>query len=133
MASLRGSLVCNPYAYVGPDGAPLEVITETGRRQWFLRDDKARIVEGLWARARLFLRLLDDITLQQPSADSRQSPATLADDLQCLSKVIGAVTPAAAVGQERNALLCEAKPDLGLIEMRWMVARSDRDGAPTRR
>ena len=38
----------------------LEVITETGRRRWFSKDDKARIVEETLAQARSFGTLPDD-------------------------------------------------------------------------
>ena len=38
----------------------LEVITETGRRRWFSKDDKARIVEETLVRAPSFPRLRGD-------------------------------------------------------------------------
>src|SRR5690349_12575190 len=98
----------------------LKVITETGRRRWFSKDDKARIVEETLVPGAVVSEIArrHGLTPQQVFTwrrQARQSSATKTDELQFVPAVID--TPAAAVGPERKALRCKAKPDLGSIEI----------------
>jgi transposase len=99
----------------------LEVITETGRRRWFSKDDKARIVEETLAPGAVVSDVArrHGLTPQQVFTwrrQARQSPAMKVDELQFVPAVVD--TPAAALGPERKALRCKApKPDLGGIEI----------------
>src|SRR5829696_9110906 len=106
------------------DVAPrrLEVITETGRRRWFSKDDKARIVEETLLPGAVVSEIArrHGLTPQQVFTwrrQARQAPATKADELQFVPAVVDAMAPAAAVGRERKALRCKAKPDLGVIQI----------------
>ena len=98
----------------------LEVITETGRRRWFSRDDKARIVEETLAPDAVVSDVArrHGLTPQQVFTwrrQARQLRATKTDGPQFVPAVVDA--PAAAVGRERKAQRCKAKPDLGSIEI----------------
>jgi transposase len=98
----------------------LEVITETGRRRWFSKDDKARIVEETLAPGAVVSEVArrHGLAPQQVFTwrrQARQSPRTKADELQFVPAVVD--TPAAPLGPEHKALRCQAKPDLGRIEI----------------
>lgn len=116
------------------DVAPrrLEVITETGRRRWFSKDDKARIVEETLVRGAVVSEVArrHGLTPQQVFTwrrQARQSPATKAEELQFVPAVVD--TPAAAVGLERKAPRCKAKLDRGSIEIEvdGTIIRAGRD------
>jgi transposase len=98
----------------------LEVITETGRRRWFSKDDKARIVEETLVPGAVVSDVArrHGLTPQQVFSwrrQARQLRVTNAVELQFVPAVVD--TPAAAVGPERKAPRCNAKPDLGDIEV----------------
>ncbi len=98
----------------------LEVMTETGRRRWFSKDDKARIVEETLVPGAVVSDVArrHGLTPQQVFTWRRQArrmQATKADELQFVPAVVD--TPAAAIGSERKAPRCKAKPDLGGIEI----------------
>jgi transposase len=98
----------------------LEVITETGRRRWFSRDDKARIVEETLAPGAVVSEVArrHGLTPQQVFTwrrQARQSPATKAEKQQFVPAVVD--IPAAAAGPERKALRRKANPGLGSIEI----------------
>jgi transposase len=104
------------------DFAPrqLEVITETGRRRWFSKDAKARIVEETLAPGAVVSDVArrHGLTPQQVFTWRRQARplrATKADEPQFVPAVVDA--PAAAMAPERKAQRCKAKPDLGCIEI----------------
>ena len=99
----------------------LEVITETGRRRWFSRDDKARIVEETLAPGAVVSNVArrHGLTPQQVFTwrrQARQVPAGKTDELQFVPAVVD--PPAAAIAlPERKTRRCKAKPDLGGIEI----------------
>lgn len=98
----------------------LEVITETGRRRWFSRDDKAQIVEETLVPGAVVSEIArrHGLTPQQVFTWRRQArrlPATKVDDPQFVPAVVDA--PAVAVGHERKTARCKAKPDVGVIEI----------------
>src|SRR5580692_9063000 len=91
----------------------LEVITETGRRRWFSRDDKARIVEETLAPGAVASDIArrHGLTRQQVFTwrrQARQLQATKTDEPQFVPAVVDA--PTAAAGPERKAQRCKAKP-----------------------
>ncbi|MBO0717725.1 MAG: transposase [Rhizobiales bacterium] len=98
----------------------LEVITETGRRRWFSRDDKVRIVEETLVPG----AVVSDVARRHGLApqqvftwrrQARQLWAAQVDEPRFVPAVVDA--PAAAVGPERKAQRWKAKPDLGGIEI----------------
>ena len=98
----------------------LEVIAETGRRRWFSKDDKARIVELTLVHGAVVSDVArrHGLTPQQVFTwrrQARQLRATKADELQFVPAVVD--TSAAAVAAERKAPRCKVKPDLGGIEI----------------
>ncbi|WOH63981.1 transposase [Bradyrhizobium sp. BWA-3-5] len=100
----------------------LEVITETRRRRWFSKDDKARIVEETLVPgavvseiARRHGRTPQQVFTWCPQA--RQSSATKRNELQFVPAVVDAMVSAATVGRERAALRRQAKPDLGVLQI----------------
>ncbi|MCK1680518.1 transposase [Bradyrhizobium sp. 147] len=98
----------------------LEVITETGRRRWFSKDDKARIVEETLAPGAVVSDVArrHGLTPQQVFTwrrQARQVPTVRADELQFVPAVVD--TPTVAVAAERKARRCKAKPDSGSIEI----------------
>lgn len=100
----------------------LEVITETGRRRWFSRDDKARIVEETLVPGAVVSEIArrHGLTPQQVFTWRRQArrpAATKADDPQFVPAVVDAMAPAVAAGHERKTARCKAKPDVGVIEI----------------
>jgi transposase len=99
----------------------LEVITATGRRRWFSRDDKARIVEETLAPGAVVSDVArrHGLTPQQVFTwrrKARQMPAGKADELKFVPAVVDAATATIAV-PERKTPRCKAKPDLGGIEI----------------
>lgn len=103
------------------DVAPgrLEVITETGRRRWFSRDDKARIVEETLAPGAVVSDVArrHGLTPQQVFTwrrQARQPQATKADEPQFVPAVVD--LSATAIAPERKKR-CKAKRDLGSIEI----------------
>lgn len=98
----------------------LEVITETGRRRWFSKDDKARIVEETLAPGAVVSDVArrHGLTPQQVFTwrrQARQVPAVKADELQFVPAVVD--TPAAAVAPEHKARRSKAKLNSGSIEI----------------
>ena len=92
----------------------LEVITETGRRRWFSKDDKARIVEETLVPGAVVSEIArrHGLTPQQVFTwrrQARQLPTPMANDPPFV--------PAVAVGHERKTAQREAKPDVGSIEI----------------
>lgn len=115
----------------------LEVLTETGRRRWFSKDDKPRIVDETLAPGAVVSNVArrHGLTPQQVFTwrrQARQSTAMEADELQFVPAVVD--TPAAALGPERKALRCKApRPDPEVSRSRSMAPSSRQVAAPTRR
>ncbi|MBV8927090.1 MAG: transposase [Bradyrhizobium sp.] len=100
----------------------LEVIRETGRRRWFSRDDKARIVEETLAPGAVVSDVArrHGLTPQQVFTwrrQARQVPAGKVDELQFVPAVVEPPPAAAVAVPERKTRRCKAKPDLGGIEI----------------
>jgi transposase len=96
-----------------------EVITETGRRRWFSRDDKSRIVEETLIPGAVVSDVArrHGLTPQQVFTwrrQARQLRAAQVDEPQFVPAVVDAP---AAVGPERKVQRCKAKPDLEGIEI----------------
>jgi transposase len=94
----------------------LEVITETGRRRWFSKDDKARIVEETLVPGAVVSEIArrHGLTPQQVFTWRRQArrlPTPVADDPPFVPAVVDALVPAVAVGHERKTARRKAKPD----------------------
>jgi transposase len=99
----------------------LEVITETGRRRWFSKDDKARIVEETLVPGAVVSEIArrHGLTPQQVFTWRRQArrlPTPVADDPPFVPAVVEAMVPAVAV-HERKTAQRKAKPDVGGIEI----------------
>ncbi|MCP3459262.1 transposase [Bradyrhizobium sp. CCGUVB23] len=95
----------------------LEVITETGRRRWFSKDDKARIVEETLVPGAVVSEIArrHGLTPQQVFTWRRQArrlPTPMADDPPFVPAVVDAMVPAVAVGHERKTARRKAKPDV---------------------
>lgn len=100
----------------------LEVITETGRRRWFSKDEKARIVEETLVPGAVASEIAprNGLTPQQVFTWRRQArrlPAPMADDPQFVPAVVDAMAPIAVAGHERKTVRRQAKPDVGGIEI----------------
>ena len=100
----------------------LEVITDTGRRRWFSKDDKARIVEETLVPGAVVSEIArrHGLTPQQVFTWRRQArrlPTPKADDPQFVPAVVDAMAPAVAVGHERKTARRKAKPDVRGIEI----------------
>jgi transposase len=100
----------------------LEVITETGRRRWFSKDDKARIVEETLVPGAVVSEIArrHGLPPQQVFTWRRQArrlPTPMADDPPFVPAVVDAMVPAVAVGHERKTARRKAKPDVGGIEI----------------
>ena len=100
----------------------LEVITETGRRRWFSKDDKARIVEETLVPGAVVSEIArrHGLTPQQVFTWRRQArrlPTPMADDPPFVPAVVDAMVPAVAVGHERKTARRKAKPDVEGIEI----------------
>ncbi|SCB52871.1 transposase [Bradyrhizobium yuanmingense] len=96
----------------------LEVITKTGRRGWFSKDDKARIVEETLVAGAVVSEIArrHGLTPQQVSTwrrQARRQPAPMADDPQFVPAVVDAMAPVAVAGHERKTARRKAKPDVG--------------------
>ncbi|MBR1170194.1 transposase [Bradyrhizobium liaoningense] len=79
-----------------------EVITETGRRGWFSKDDKARIVEETLVPGAVVSEIArrHGLTPQQVFTwrqQARRLPTRMADDPAFVPEVVDAVVPAVAV------------------------------------
>jgi transposase len=95
----------------------LEVITETGRRRWFSKDDKARIVEETLVPGAVVSEIArrHGLTPQQVFTwrrQARRQPAPMADDPQFVPAVVDAMAPVAVAGHERKTVRRKAKPDV---------------------
>jgi transposase len=95
----------------------LEVITETGRRRWFSKDDKARIVEETLVPGAVVSEIArrHGLTPQQVFTwrrQARRQPAPMADDPQFVPAVVDAMAPVAVAGHERKTARRKAKPDV---------------------
>lgn len=95
----------------------LEVITETGRRRWFSKDDKTRIVEETLAPGAVVSEIArrHGLSPQQVFTwrrQARRSPAPMADDPPFVPAVVDATVPAVAVGHERKTARRKAKPNV---------------------
>ena len=100
----------------------LEVLTETGRRRWFSKGDKARIVEETLVQGAVVSEIArrHGLTPQQVFTWRRQArrlPTPMADDPPFVPAVVDAMVPAVAVGHERKTARRKAKPDVGGIEI----------------
>lgn len=97
----------------------LEVITETGRRRWFSKDDKARIVEETLVQGAVVSEIArrHGLTPQQVFTwrrQARRQPPPMADDPQFVPAV---VAPVAVAGHERKTAPRTSNPDVGDIEI----------------
>jgi transposase len=97
----------------------LEVITETGRRRRFSKDDKARIVEETPVPGAVVSEIArrHGLTPQQVFTWRRQArrlPTPMADDPPFVPAVVDAMVPAVA---ERKTARRKAKPDVAGIEI----------------
>ncbi|MGY2803891.1 IS66-like element accessory protein TnpA [Bradyrhizobium sp. USDA 4506] len=100
----------------------LEVITETGRRRWFSKDDKARIVEETLIPGSVVSEIARRHGLPPQQVftwrrQARRQPAPMADDPQFVPTMVDAVAPVAVAGHERKTARRKAKPDVGGIEI----------------
>ena len=95
----------------------LEVITETGRRRWFSKDDKARIVEETLIPGAVVSEIArrHGLTPQQVFTWRRQArrlPTPMADDPPFIPAVVDAMAPVVVAGHERKTARRKAKPDV---------------------
>jgi transposase len=95
----------------------LEVMTETGRRRWFSKDDKARVVEETLVPGAVVSEIArrHGLSPQQVFTWRRQArrlPAPKADDPPFVPAVVDVTVPAVAVGHERKTVRRKAKPDV---------------------
>jgi transposase len=113
-------------------GSRLDVITETGRRRCFSKDDKARIVEEALAPGAIVSDVArrHGLRPQQVSAWRRQgrqvSPAK-ADEQHFVPDVVD--TPTVAVGPEHKARGSKVSPDSAsiiVIEIDGITIRAGR-------
>src|SRR5579863_1289821 len=100
----------------------LEVITETGRRRWYSKDHKARIVEETLVPGAVVSEIArrHGLSPQQVFTwrrQARQLPAPKADDPQFVPAVVDAMVPVAVVDHERRRARRKAEPDVGGIEI----------------
>ncbi|KGT73427.1 transposase [Bradyrhizobium japonicum] len=100
----------------------LEVITETGRRRWFSKDDKARIVEETLLPGAVVSEIArrHGLSPQQVFTWRRQArrlPTPMADDPLFIPAVVDARAPVAVAGHERKTARPKTKPDVGGIEI----------------
>jgi transposase len=100
----------------------LEVITEMGRRRWFFKDDKTRVVEETLLPGAVVSEIArrHGLIPQQVFTwrrQARQSSTRRADEVRFVPAVVDAVVPARALGRECKAVRCKAKADSGIIEI----------------
>jgi transposase len=94
------------------------VITETGRRRWFSKDDKARIVEETLAPGAVVSEIArrHGLSPQQVFTWRRQArhlPTRMTDDPPFVPAVVDAMVPAMAVDRERKTVGREVRPAVG--------------------
>ncbi|MDA9482274.1 transposase [Bradyrhizobium sp. CCBAU 11445] len=95
----------------------LEVITETGRRRWFSKDDKARIVEETLVPGAVVSEIARRHGLMPQQVftwrrQARRLPTPMADDPPFVPAVVDATAPVAVAGQERKMVQRKAKQDV---------------------
>jgi transposase len=100
----------------------LDVITETGRRRWFSKDDKARIVEETLVAGAVVSEIArrHGLTPQQVFTWRRQArrlPVPMTDDPQFVPAVVDAMAPAAVASHKSKTPRRKANPDVGGIEI----------------
>ena len=100
----------------------LEVITETGRRRWFSKDDKAQIVEETLVPGAVVSEIArrHGLTPQQVFTWRRQArrlPTPMADNPPFVPAVVDAMASVAVVGRERKTAQRKAEQDVGCIEI----------------
>lgn len=100
----------------------LEVITETGRRRWFSKDDKAQIVEETLVPGAVVSEIArrHGLTPQQVFTWRRQArrlPTPMADNPPFVPAVVDAMASVAVAGRERKTAKRKAKQDVGCIEI----------------
>jgi len=100
----------------------LEVITETGRRRWFSKDDKAQIVEETLVPGAVVSEIArrHGLTPQQVFTWRRQArrlPTPMADNPPFVPAVVDAMASVAVAGRERKTAQRKAKQDVGCIEI----------------
>jgi transposase len=96
----------------------LEVITETGRRRWFSKDDKARIVEETLVRGAVVSKIArrHGLSPQQVFTwrrQARQLPTRITDDPPFVPAVVDAMVPATAVDGEGRTVRRKVRPAVG--------------------
>ena len=111
------SQLSHPQAQSGKTAFTGGLLTETGRRRWFSKDDKARIVEETLAPGAVVSEIArrHGLTPQQLFTWRRQArrlPTPMADDPPFVPAVVDAMVTAAAVGHERKTARRKAKPDV---------------------
>jgi transposase len=91
----------------------LEVTTETGRRRWFSKDDKARIVEETLVPGAVVSEVArrHGLTPQQVFTWRRQARRQPAPPF--VPAVVDAMAPITVAGHERKTTRRKAKPDVG--------------------
>ncbi|WP_354062034.1 MULTISPECIES: transposase [unclassified Bradyrhizobium] len=97
-------------------------MTETGRRRWFSKEDKARIVEETLVPGAVVSEIArrHGLTPQQVFTwrrQARRQPAPMANDPQFVPAVVDAMAPVAVAGRERKTARRKVKPDVGGIEI----------------
>jgi transposase-like protein len=95
----------------------LEVITETGRRRWFSKDDKARIVEETLVPGAVVSEIARRHGLMPQQVftwrrQARRLPTPMADDPPFVPAVVDGMAPVAVAGHERKAARRKAKPEV---------------------
>src|SRR5215813_8713350 len=95
----------------------LEVITETGRRRWFSKDDKARIIQETLVPGAVVSEIARRYGLSPQQVftwrrQARQPPEPMADDPPFVPAVVDATVPAVAVGHDRKTEQRKAKLDV---------------------
>ncbi|MCK1346447.1 transposase [Bradyrhizobium sp. CW11] len=99
----------------------LEVIAETGRRRWFSKYDKARIVDETLVPGAVVSEIArrHGLTPQRVFTWRRQArrlPTPMADDPPFVPAVVDAMAPVAVAGHELKTARRKAKPGVGGIE-----------------
>ncbi|UFW91335.1 transposase [Bradyrhizobium barranii] len=93
----------------------LEVITETGRRRWFSKDDKGRIVEETLVPGAVVSEIArrHGLTPQQVFTwrrQARRQPAPMANDPQFVPAVVDAMAPVAVAVRAVSARQRDGRP-----------------------
>ncbi|WP_461344880.1 transposase [Bradyrhizobium sp. USDA 4451] len=92
------------------------MITETGRRRWFSKDDRARIVEEALVPGAVVSEIArrHGLSPQQVFTwrrRARRLPTPMAGDLPFVPAVVDAMAPVAVAGHERKTARRKPKPD----------------------